>query len=100
FSFTVTDVLAVLPFHAAVIVALPPTLPVAVNRAVDTLTLPISPRSIENDAGTVMPPAVVALNCTVGAGCPDVKVTTGLVGASANACPSGLVDPSPLLRIG
>ena len=75
-SLTVTVVLAVLPLRAAVIFATPPTAPDAVKRPVVRPTVPISPRSMVNDAGTSTPPVVTALNCSAGAGVPDVKVRT------------------------
>jgi hypothetical protein len=96
-SLTVTEVLAFLPFHSALTVALPPTLPEAVKRP-PVVTEPISPRSSEKTAGTWEPPLAVATNCTVAAGSP-VNVTTGSGGVIAKVCASRSSEPS-MGRIG
>ena len=46
---------AVCPPYVAVTFAVPPTFPVGVITPVDASMLPISPRSIANDAGTALP---------------------------------------------
>ena len=69
-----TDVDAVSLPYVAVIVALPPSVPPAVNRPDDTSMVPISPRSIVH-CGATGRPLIVAAYCTVGIA-PGAAVST------------------------
>ena len=55
---TVTGVETVIPLYVAVTFAVPAMNPPGVSTPVDAAMLPISPRSIENDAATTCPPIV------------------------------------------
>ncbi len=72
--------------------AVPPTVPVGVRVPVAATSAPISPRSIENEAGTLFP-SRVALKTIGAAGWPYVMSTTSFAGAMTSV---PFASPEPL----